>query len=234
MTRIFDEDGRSFAVTLVKALPCKISQLKNTVSDGYKSVQVTVYKKEGDKEKILKKAEFRVDNPGKYKVGDEINLKQFKKDELVTVVGTSKGKGFAGTVKRHKFARGPETHGSNNVREPGSIGGGYPERVVKGRRMPGHLGVDTVTVKNLKIADLDKDILLICGSIPGPNKSVVRIFGKGEKAEEIVDSAAIEEQMAMQKMLEDDKEKKEEKVSEKPEEIDNSAFAPKEGGEEEK
>ncbi len=210
MTRIFDEEGRSFAVTIIRSYPCKISQVKTKDKDGYKAVQIKATK--GDKDKVVKTCEFRVENPGRYKVGEEITLKQFKKDELVTVEGTSKGKGFAGTIKRHGFHRGPETHGSNNVREPGSIGGGYPQRVVKGRKMPGHLGTDTVTVQNLKIADLDKNTILIAGSIPGPKKSIVKVYGSGEKAEEVVDTAALEEQMAMEKMLLDDKEKKEEKA----------------------
>ena len=213
MTRIFDEDGRSFAVTIVRALSCKVTQIKTNDKDGYKAVQIKAYKTKGDKEKVIKTCEFRVENPGKYKIAEEITLKQFKKDELVVVEGTSKGKGFSGTIKRHGFHRGPESHGSNNVREPGSIGGGYPQRVVKGRKMPGHLGTDTVTVMNLKIADLDKDTLLIAGSIPGPTKSIIKVYGSGEKAEEVVDTAAIEEQMAMEKMLSDEKEKKEEAAS---------------------
>jgi len=222
MTRVFDEDGRSFAVTMIKAMPARVSQIKTKEKDGYKAVQIEAYKT-GEKEKSIRKNEFRVENPGRYKVGQEITLKQFKKEELVSVQGVSKGKGFAGTIKRHGFHRGPESHGSNNVREPGSIGGGYPQRVVKGRKMPGHLGTDTITITNLKVIDLDKDIMLIAGAIPGPRKGIIKVYGSGEIAEEVVDTAAIEEQLAMQKMLEDDKEKKEEKeasdTTETPEEV---------------
>ena len=209
MTRVFDEEGRSFAVTMVKALPCKVSQIKTKEKDGYKAIQIEAYKA-GEKEKSIRKNEFRIDNPGRYKVGQDINLKQFRKEELVSVEGISKGKGFAGTIKRHGFHRGPESHGSNNVREPGSIGGGYPQRVLLGRRMPGHLGTDTITIKNLKVIDIEKDIMLIAGAVPGPKKGIIKVYGSGEIAEEVVDTALIEEQLAMQKMLEDDKEKKEE------------------------
>ncbi|OQA04549.1 MAG: 50S ribosomal protein L3 [bacterium ADurb.Bin400] len=202
MTRVFDEDGRSIAVTKIAALACVVSQTKTKDKDGYKAVQIKALKEGNDK--AAKVTEFHVDAPGRYKVGQNITLSQFKKDELVSVQGKSKGKGFSGTVKRHDFARGPETHGSNNVREPGSIGGGYPQRVVLGRKMPGHMGNETVTVKNLKVIDVDKDFLLIAGAIPGPVKSIVKVFGTGEVAEEEIDTAAQEELAAMEKMAQED------------------------------
>lgn len=210
MTRVFDDEGRHIAVTKVAAMPCVVSQIKTKEKDGYKAVQVKALKNE-NADKVAKITEFREDAPGRYKIGQKITLKNFKKDELVTIVGTSKGKGFAGTIKRHGFSRGPETHGSNNVREPGSIGGGYPQRVVKGRHMAGKMGAETVTIKNLRIVDVDNDLLLIAGAIPGPTKGIIKIFGTGEVAEEEVDTAALEEQQAMEKMLEEQKEEKESK-----------------------
>lgn len=248
MTRVFDDEGRHVAVTKIEALPCEVSQMKTKEKDGYKAVQVkAINEVKGDfrhssgrseqqskseshikrgeerKAKVIKIAEFR-DEQGRYKVGQKITLKNFKKDEIVTVEGTSKGKGFAGTIKRHGFSRGPETHGSNNVREPGSIGGGYPQRVIKGRHMAGKMGAETATVKNLRIVDIDDNILLIAGAVPGPNKSIIKVFGSGEIAEEEVDTAALEERQAMEKMLEEQKEEKEEtKAEEKVEAAETAA-----------
>lgn len=173
MTRVFDTEGKSFAVTMVKAHLCSVSAIKTTEKDGYTAVQV---KAAGSKDKSLKTCEFRVENVEDYKVGARITLDQFEAGEFVNVQGTSKGKGFAGTIKRHNFSRGPESHGSNNVREPGSIGGGYPQRVVKGRRMAGHMGAETITIKNLKIVDINKEILLVKGAIPGPSKGVIKLY----------------------------------------------------------
>lgn len=211
MARIFDQDGRSFAVTKIAAFSCKVTQIKDKEKDKYKAVQISAYKTKGDKQKVVKIAEFREENSKKYKIGEEVSAKQFKQNEMVTVEGVGKGKGFAGTIKRHSFAMGPVTHGSKNVRKPGSIGGGYPERVVKGRKMAGRMGGKQVTVKNLKIMDVEDEILLIAGAVPGPNGSIVKVYGKGEKAEEVVDHAAEEEKLAQEKMLEADKEAKEEK-----------------------
>ena len=218
MTRIFDETGRSFAVTKVSALPCEVSAVKNKDRDGYKAVQVSAYKVSGEKKKVVRETEFRETNIKKYNVGDKVTLKNFKKDEMVTVEATAKGKGFAGTIKRHGFAMGPVSHGSKNIRKPGSIGCGYPERVVKGRRMAGRMGGKNVSIKNLKVADVDDEIILIKGSIPGPNKSIIKIYGVGEKAEEMVDFAAEEERIAQEKMLEADKEAKEAESTSNPDE----------------
>lgn len=220
MTRVFDDEGRSFAVTKIAALPCEVSQIKNNEKDGYKAVQITAYKTNGENKKIIKKAEFLEQNIKNYTIGKEINLSSFKENEYVTVEGTTKGKGFAGTIKRHGFAMGPVTHGSKNIRKPGSIGGGYPQRVVLGKKMAGHMGGKNSTIKNLRIVAVDKEYLLIAGAVPGPNKSIIKVYGKGEKAEEIVDYAAEEERIAQEKMIEADKEAKEnpEKIEEIKEE----------------
>lgn len=212
MTRVFDDDGRSFAVTKIAALPCRISKVLDKERDGYKAVQVSAYKTKGDKEKAIAISEFKEQNTKKFKVGDSVEAKQFKPNETVTVEGKSKGKGFAGTVKRHGFAMGPVSHGSKNVRKPGSIGGGYPERVVKGKKMAGRMGGKNVTLKNMRIVDADDTYLIIAGAIPGSNHSIVKIYGKGEKAEEVVDHTAEEELRAQEKMLEDAKAEKEEKA----------------------
>jgi len=214
MARVFDEDGRSFAVTKISALPCKVSQIKDDGKDNYKALQVTAYKSKGTKDQNIKIAEFHEENVKKYKIGEAISAKQFTKNEMVTVEGTGKGKGFAGTIKRHEFHMGPVSHGSKNVRKPGSIGGGYPERVVKGRKMAGRMGGKTVSVKNLRVVDIEDEILLIAGAVPGPNGGIVKIYGKGEKAEEVIDRAAEEEKLAQEKMLEADAERKENEASE--------------------
>jgi large subunit ribosomal protein L3 len=171
MTRVFDETGKSIAVNKIKLFPCVVSQVKTADKDGYASVQI----KAGSlvKDSTVKICEFRVED--EYKVGDKINP-EFVAGDKVTVVANSKGKGFAGTIKRHGFKRGPESHGGNNVREPGSIGGGYPQRVVKGRRMAGHMGATQINVKNLKVIDTDNEIILISGAIPGPNKGIIKVF----------------------------------------------------------
>jgi large subunit ribosomal protein L3 len=213
MTRVFDDDGRNFAVTKIKALPCEIGQIKDKQINGYKSIVVKAYK-DAEKKKVVKVSEFREDNLKKYKTADAVLASQFKKNDAVTVEGTAKGKGFAGTIKRHGFHRGPVSHGSKNIRKPGSIGGGYPQRVVAGKKMAGRMGGDNVTVKNLRIVDVLEDILLISGAIPGSNKSFVKVYGSGEKAEEIVDHAAEEELLAQQRMLEAEKEEKLAKATE--------------------
>lgn len=215
MTRVFDSEGRVQAVTQVAVLPAIVSTTKNTEKDGYKAVQIKALKNNDKSDKsrknIAKIAEFRADNAGKYKNGEKVDASQFKKNDVVTVIGTAKGKGFAGTIKRHGFSRGPMSHGSNNHRQPGSIGGGYPQRVVLGRKMGGRMGGDQVTIKNLKVIDIEDDLLLISGAIPGPAKGIIKVIGTGEKAEEIIDHSAEEERLAQEKMMEADAEAKEEK-----------------------
>jgi len=180
MARVFDENGRSVAVTKVAVLPCAVSTIKTKDKDGYTAVQIKATKKDGAKD--IKISEFRLDNTDGYKKGSKIDASQFAAGDVVQVTGTSKGKGFAGTIKRHGFKRGPESHGGNNVREPGSIGAQQPQRVVLGRKMAGHMGATTVTVKNLKIVDVDKDILLISGAIPGNPRSLLKIVSKNTTA----------------------------------------------------
>ncbi|MCK5310470.1 MAG: 50S ribosomal protein L3 [Desulfobacteraceae bacterium] len=192
MTSIFESDGRLVPVTVLKAGPCVVTQIKNVETDGYKALQLGF--EELDAKKINKPdaghfeksggkgfstlREFRVDNTDGYEVGQVLDLGMFAVGEKVVVSGVSKGRGFQGTIKRHGFSRGPETHGSRNHRKPGSIGqSAWPARVIKGKRMPGRMGNDRVTVKNLKVVDIkpEDNVILIKGAIPGSKTGVVEL-----------------------------------------------------------
>ena len=197
MTQIFAADGMVTPVTVIKAGPCVVVQKKTAAgADGYDAVQVGLVDEKPVKLKNVTKPmrghfektgggipptrilkEFRLDHAGgEMNVGDKILVDQFADGDVVEVVGKSKGRGFAGTVKRHHFNRGPESHGSMNVRAPGSIGASaYPSRVVKGMRSSGHMGDARITVKGLTVAkvDAENNLLMIRGAVPGPNGSVV-------------------------------------------------------------
>lgn len=191
MTQIFDEQGKAVPVTVVEAGPCTVLQKKNHASDGYNAIQVGFYNlKEKQVNKParghFKKAnvkplryvkEFRVTDIGAYEIGQEIKADLFNPGDMVDVVGTSKGKGFAGAVKRHNFARGSMGHGSKYHRRPGSLAAKGPARVFKGRKLPGHLGGERVTVQGLKVVKVypERNLILIKGSIPGPRKGLVII-----------------------------------------------------------
>jgi len=194
MTRIFDAVGNSIPVTVVEAGPCYVTQIKTQAKDGYNAVQMGFNE---TRKKILTKPvlghlekakvkpvkvikEFRDFDGGEtLQLGDEIKVDRFTVGQLVRVTGISKGKGFAGVVKRHHFRGGPQTHGqSDRMRAPGSLGqSSYPSRVYKGIRMAGRLGGVQVTVKTLRILKIDtvNNLLLIKGAIPGANNSVVFI-----------------------------------------------------------
>lgn len=192
MTRIFNQDGNSIPVTVVQAGPCVVTQIKTVETDGYNALQVAFgLKKEQRVNKPMKghfaKAgvpcfsvvkEFAVEDPSQFTLGQEVTVDLFKVGDLVDVVGTTQGKGFAGTIKRHGFHRGPVTHGSHNVRAPGSVGcSAWPSRVVKGKKMPGHMGVDRKTVRNLQIVDIrpEENLLLIKGAVPGHKTGILEI-----------------------------------------------------------
>lgn len=182
MTRIFDENGNSLPVTLLSNVPTKVSRVISKAKNGYDAVLVEEIsqkeKDKKDKKAKVNKYEFKLSEDSEVKVGDEIKLESFEKGEKVVVVGTGKGKGFAGVIKRHSFHRGPKTHGSDHHRAVGSIGGGYPQRVVLGRRMPGRMGANQVTVKNIEVTEVasDSSVIALSGSIPGPKNSVVKIY----------------------------------------------------------
>jgi large subunit ribosomal protein L3 len=199
MTQIFAPDGTVTPVTVIKAGPCVVVQKKSAAGpDGYNAVQVGLvedrpvrlknvnkpmrghFEKTGGgvpPTRVLK--EFRLeDSTESTSVGDKILVDQFADGDSIEVVGRSKGRGFAGTVKRHNFNRGPESHGSMNVRAPGSIGqSAYPSRVIKGTRSSGHMGDERVTVRGLTVArvDVENNLLMVRGAVPGANGSVVII-----------------------------------------------------------
>jgi large subunit ribosomal protein L3 len=191
MTQLFLEDGRVERVTVLEAGPCPVTAIRTFDRDGYEAVQLAfgaVREKHLSKGELghLRKAdappmkhvvEFR-DEAGELTVGETVTVEAFEKGQTVKVSGVSKGKGFQGTVKRHRFSRGPVTHGSHNVRAPGSIGASAtPSRVFKGIRGPGQMGNARVTQRGLEIVDVlaDQNLLLIRGAVPGPKGSVVEI-----------------------------------------------------------
>lgn len=192
MTQVFDEQGLAIPVTVIKVDPIVVTQVKTIEKDGYNAIQVGTI---SAKEKHLTKAqighfkknkleafrhlqEFRIDNSQDYKVGQTIDISVLANIEKVDVTGHSIGKGFQGTVKRWNFSRGPMGHGSKNHREPGSIGAGTtPSRVIKGKRMAGNMGNEQVTVTKLKLVKIDNEnsIILIKGSVPGPEGKLVTV-----------------------------------------------------------
>ena len=192
MTQIFTEDGSIVPVTVVEAGPCPVVQVRDAEKDGYRAVQLAFYEtresrlnkpekghlaKHGAKpHKILR--EFRVDESSELKSGDVLTVEQVEEGAHVDVVGTSKGRGFQGVVKRHGFGGGPASHGSKTGNLPGSIGqSAYPARVLKGTRLPGHMGDARVTVPNLRVVkvDTDRNLVLIRGAVPGSRNSIVMI-----------------------------------------------------------
>ena len=192
MTQIFDENGRVIPVTVVEAGPCVVVQKKTVETDGYDAIQVGF----GElREKLVNKPrrghfakagvslrrtlkEFRMEDVANYNVGDEIKVDTFEIGDKVDVSGVSKGKGFQGTIKRWNASRGPMSHGSKFHRAPGSMGAASdPSRTFKNKRMPGHMGAKNTTVLNLEVVKImpEKNIILIKGGIPGPNKGTIVI-----------------------------------------------------------
>lgn len=188
MTRIFDDNGRVIPVTLVQVEPCTITYIKNVEKNGYNAVQLGV----GNKKKINKPEkghlkdlgnfeclkEFRTDISD-YKVGDKVDISVFSEGENVRIAGISKGKGFAGVVKRHGFHGGPASHGQkHSLREPGSIGAGGVQRVIKGKRMAGRMGSDRTNVKGIKIVKIDAEnnVVAISGALPGKKGTLLEIM----------------------------------------------------------
>lgn len=190
MTSIVTDNGAVKAVTLLSASPCVITQVKTTDSDGYQAVQLGF-----EETKHANKAQLGHNKPAKtnpkivrefriigdleetMSVGSQIAADVFSVGDAVQVTGTSKGKGFAGTIKRHNFHRGRKTHGGRSYRRVGSIGSMYPQKIFKGKRMAGRDGHDQVTTKNLKVAlvDLELGVIGVTGAVPGPRKGIVLI-----------------------------------------------------------
>ena len=197
MSQLFSPDGEATPVTVIQAGPCTITQIKSVESDGYNAVQLGFgerkpqrtnkpllghFKKSG-KGPFAVVREVRVDDVGEFELGQEVSADIFQVGELVNVVGRSKGKGFAGTIKRWNFSRGPMSHGGMNKRSPGSIGcSATPSRVIKGRKMPGQMGNRRSTVKGVMVVDVrpEENIILIRGAVPGGRNGVVFIKKSGK------------------------------------------------------
>lgn len=192
MTRIFNKNGESIPVTVILAGPCRVMQQKNIKKDGYNAIQLGF--KEINKKNVSKPLighfnqfkveplkyirEFKVDDSSKYSPGMEVKVDIFKEGDKVDIISISKGRGFAGAIKRHNFSGGPKTHGQKEYyRSVGSMNATAPQRVFKGKKLPGHMGVERVTMKKLKVAkvDLERNIILIKGSIPGAKGNMVII-----------------------------------------------------------
>ena len=192
MTQVWGEDDTIIPVTVIQAGPCVISQVKTTDTDGYEAVQIGF----GDiKEKKVNKPmqghfakagvapmrylrEVRVEDASEHAVGDTLTVEAFNDVDKVDVIGVSKGKGFAGVIKRYAFAGGPGGHGHHFHRAPGAVGmWAYPARVLKGLRLPGHMGCDRVTVRNLKLVRVDEEnnLMLVKGAVPGGKGALVQI-----------------------------------------------------------
>ena len=191
MTQIFSEEGIQIPVTVVKADPNVVLQLKTTETDGYEAVQLGF---EDKREKLSNKPEqghvakvnttpkrfireFRNLNVADYELGQEVKVDVFAEGDVVDVTGTSKGKGFQGAIKRHGFTRGPMSHGSHYHRGPGSMGSIQAMRVLKGKKLPGHMGAKTITIQNLEIVkvDVERNVLMIKGNIPGSKKALIKV-----------------------------------------------------------
>ena len=192
MTQIFDEQGKVIPVTVIEAGPCTVVQVKTTENDGYQAIQLGFG--EVKEHKVIKPVkghytkvnltpkkhlrEFRVDSLENVKVGDELKADIFATGDKLDIQGTSKGKGFQGVIKRHGQSRGPMGHGSMYHRRPGSMGPtSTPGRVFKGKKLPGHMGNQTITIQNLEVikVDLDKNVILVKGSVPGAKGAILKL-----------------------------------------------------------
>ncbi|HMA67053.1 MAG TPA: 50S ribosomal protein L3 [Desulfosalsimonadaceae bacterium] len=192
MTSMFAHDGRYLPVTVIEAGPCTVTQIKTKATDGYDALQLGFgekkkkrvtqplqghFAKSGDK-CYSHVCEFRVDNPEAFELGQQVNLDMFAVGDRIEVSGTTKGRGFAGVIKRHGFHRGPKTHGNRNYRLPGSIGmSAWPSKVAKGKKLPGRYGTARQTVKNLEVVDIrpEDNLILVKGAVPGPASGTLRI-----------------------------------------------------------
>lgn len=192
MASIIADDGALTPVTLLSASPCVVTQVKTVDTDGYTAVQlgfeeakkvakpqVGHFKKSGAMPKVVREVRVEAVEEG-LASGSKLEADVFSVGDVVNVTGISKGKGFAGTIKRHNFQRGRKTHGGNgNVRKPGSIGSMYPQKIFKGKRMAGQMGHEQVTVRNLKIALVDtvNQVIGVVGAVPGPRKGIILVKG---------------------------------------------------------
>lgn len=197
MTRVYNEIGRSIPVTVIEAGPCTVLQKKTTDGEGYNAIQVGFLEKKeartnkpeaghckrSDKPGFYHISEFRVSDPDVYELGQLLSVKEMLQiGDKVDISGNTKGRGFQGVMKRHGFHGGRATHGSMFYRAPGSIGcSAWPSRVVKGKKLPGQMGNNLITQKNLKVLDIreDENILLVQGAVPGAKNGLIKIYTKG-------------------------------------------------------
>ena len=225
MTQVFTESGKLIPVTVIEVEPNVVTQIKTVEKDGYDAIQlgaVTIKEKSATKARIghTKKAntapkrflkEIRGVNVNDYELGQVISADVFTKGEMVDVSGISKGKGFQGVIKRHNQSRGPMGHGSQYHRGVGSMGTLLPMHVLKGKKLPGHMGNVATTIQNLEVVsiDLENNVILVKGNVPGPKKSLVMIktsVKKGEKVnemEELISYQVIEEEVASEEVSEE-------------------------------
>lgn len=191
MTQVFNPDGKIIPVTAVEAGPCVVTQIKGEETDGYKAVQIGFGTLKNKKVNQASKGHFarsgvnpvkflreqRLKDIGDLQLGTTIDVSIFEVGDKVDVVGVSKGKGFSGTIKRWNFKRGPMSHGSKNHRRPSAAAAKGPGRVFKGKKSPGQMGGERVTIQNLEIVkvDIEKNLLLIKGAIPGPKKGLIMV-----------------------------------------------------------
>jgi len=191
MTQIFLDNGELVPVTVVQAEPNVVLQKRTQKTDGYEAIQLGFFDKKDHRANKAEKGhaekanttpkryvrEFRTSKVDEYEVGQEISVDTFETGDIIDVTGTSKGKGFAGSIKRHNYARGPMSHGSRFHRAGGSMGSVDASRVFKGKALPGQMGAEQVTIQNLEVVkvDTDRNVLLIKGNIPGAKKSLVKI-----------------------------------------------------------
>lgn len=199
MTALFSPDGRYVPVTVIHTGPCVVTQIKTEATDGYNALQLGCgekkasrvnkplsghFAKSGDNKFAILK-EFPADNPGDYNLGQALTADLFSVGEMVNVIGTTKGRGFSGVMKRHGFSGGRMTHGSHSKRTPGSIGcSAWPAKVIKGKKLPGRYGFTQQTTKNLEIVDIrpEENLLLIKGAVPGAKNGWIKIHKAGKKA----------------------------------------------------
>ena len=222
MTQIFDENGKAIPVTAIEAGPCTVIQIKTVDNDGYQAVKLGFGEvKEHKVNKPVKghfaKAnvtpkkhlrEFRLDSLENVKVGDELKADVFAAGDKIDVQGTSKVKGFQGVIKRHNQSRGPMSHGSQYHRGVGSMGTLLPMRVLPGKKLPGHMGHEQVTIQNLEVisVDLENNVILIKGSVPGPKNSLVLVrtsVKTGDKVNEPVELVVYEEGVTSEEVAEE-------------------------------
>jgi large subunit ribosomal protein L3 len=194
MTQLFTEEGERVSATVIEAGPCWVTAVRDSERDGYRAIQLAFgearerrlqkarrgHLKKADAPALKHLAEFRLgaDDDGDLKIGEQVTVAAFEPGQRVKVSGRSKGKGFQGTIRRHNFHRGPVSHGSHNVRAPGSIGASAtPSRVLKGIRMPGHMGDQRVTQLGLEVIEVDpnRNLLIVRGAVPGPKGGLVEV-----------------------------------------------------------